>query len=359
MLGPLLQRRVEMTPSRRGQIVGMRCVGVTFTVIEEELGVTADVARKVWNRFLETGTCYSKPRPGRPKILTERDTRHLKRYVTHNREMRRESLNKIISKLNLDAHANTLRTTLYKLGLGHRIEHKRPYLLKKQKDARLAFAKTYIHWTAEEWRRVIFTDEMGMQTGSNGRRVWVWRYPEETYKEDCCGATHVSGFKKIKVWGGMRYGALSKLVVMPEKEGEGELNAVEYMAEIMDKELFDFWQSSMEDVGYVHIMEDGTPYHMGATTARRKQYEEDGWEGWGPGTWPSSSLDLNSIENLWHILHSKIRKRRPKILKKEDLMCALVEEWEELDIVVVNHLIDSMPHRLQAVIDAKGGSTKY
>jgi transposase len=157
----------------------------------------------------------------------------------------------------------------------------------------------------------------------------------------------------------MRYGALSKLIVLPEKQGERKLNAVEYVEEIMDKELFDFWIESMEDVGYVQIMEDGAPYHMGVATARRKQYEEDGWEGWGPGTWPSSSPDLNPIENLWHILRSKIRKRRPKILKKEDLMCALVEEWEKLDVEIINHLIDSMPRRLQAVIDAKGGSTKY
>jgi hypothetical protein len=46
-------------------------------------------------------------------------------------------------------------------------------------------------------------------------------------------------------------------------------------------------------------------------------------------------------------------------LKKEDLMHALEEEWDKLDIEVINHLIDSMPRRLQVVIDAKGGSTKY
>jgi hypothetical protein len=74
----------------------------------------------------------------------------------------------------------------------------------------------------------------------------------------------------------MRYGTLSKLVVMLEKEEEGKLNVVEYIAEIMNKELFDFWQSNMKDVDYVHIMEDGAPYHMGATMMKRKQYEEDG-----------------------------------------------------------------------------------
>jgi len=137
------------------------------------------------------------------------------------------------------------------------------------------------------------------------------------------------------------------------------LNAQEYVEEIMDKELFDFWIKSMEDVGYIHVMEDGAPYHMGAATARRKQYEQDGWEGWGPGTWPSSSLDRNPIENLWHILRTNIRKRRLKVLKKKELMYTLEEEWEKLDIELLNRLIDSMLYRLQVVIDAKGGSTKY
>jgi hypothetical protein len=99
----------------------------------------------------------------------------------------------------LDAHINTICTALYKLSIGHSIECKRPYLLKKQKEAWLVFVKKYIYWMAEEWRRVIFTDKMGMQMESNGRKVWVWRYPEETYKKDYCCATHISGFRKIKV----------------------------------------------------------------------------------------------------------------------------------------------------------------
>ena len=127
----------------------------------------------------------------------------------------------------------------------------------------------------------------------------------------------------------------------------------------MDKELFDFWMKSIEDMGDILIMEDGAPYHQGSATSRRNQYEKDGWNGWGPGTWPSNSPDLNPIENLWHRLRTNIRKRKLKPLKKEELIVALKEEWEKLDMQVVNDLIDSMPRRLQAVIDAKGGSTKY
>jgi len=46
-------------------------------------------------------------------------------------------------------------------------------------------------------------------------------------------------------------------------------------------------------------------------------------------------------------------------MKKEDLVAAVQEEWAKLDMAKVNSLIESMPRRLQAVIDAKGGSTKY
>jgi len=44
MLGPLLQHGADMTPSCRGQILGMWQVETTFAVIEEELSVTADAA---------------------------------------------------------------------------------------------------------------------------------------------------------------------------------------------------------------------------------------------------------------------------------------------------------------------------
>jgi len=59
-----------------------------------------------------------------------------------------------------------------------------------------------------------------------------------------------------------------------------------YVEQIMDKELFDFWASSMEELGDVLIMEDGAGYHKGAATIRRKEYEsEGGWHGWGPHTY--------------------------------------------------------------------------
>jgi hypothetical protein len=268
-------------------------------------------------------------------------------------------LTEVIENLDLNVSAKTIERKLNDLGLRHYIERKKPFLSVKQKAARLKFAKTHINWTEEEWHRVAWTDEMSMQTGVNRGKVWVWRYPEEEYEEDCMAATHISGFEKIKIWGAMRYGKLSHIVVLPEKKGDGKMNAEEYLDEILDKELFDFWLEGMEDVGYLLVMEDGAPYHQGVASTRRKQLQKDGFEGWGPGTWPSSSPDLNPIENLWHILRTNVRNKHPLALTKKDLKVALVKEWGRLDIEIVNTLCNSMPRRLAAVIEAKGGSTKY
>ena len=245
------------------------------------------------------------------------------------------------------------------IGMGYRIERKRCWLSKEQKAKRLSWAKKYKDWTVEDWKKVCFTDEMGMQTGSNGKRVYVWRYPEEEYDEDCTGATVIQGFEKVKVWGCMRFGKLSKLIFLPEHKGQGKLNAEEYCEVILNGEMYDFWQASKLELGDVYMMEDGAPYHKGKATKRRQKLEKEGWKGWGPGTWPSNSPDLNPIENLWHILRGNIRKHKHQPKNRKELVAALQEEWEKLDMKHVESLIESMPRRLQAVIKAKGGATKY
>jgi len=137
------------------------------------------------------------------------------------------------------------------------------------------------------------------------------------------------------------------------------MDSHDYVNHIMDGEMFDFWMESSEKLRQVVMMEDGVGYHQNAANARRKQLEEDGWIGWGPGSWPSSSPDLNPIENLWHILRSNIRKSKVQPRNEEALTQALLEEWEKLDLELVNKLCLSMPKRLEAVIAAEGGITKY
>ena len=60
---------------------------------------------------------------------------------------------------------------------------------------------------------------------------------------------------------------------------------------------------------------------------------------------------------MWEILDRKIGDR--SFSKKDNLKVAIEEAWEKIQPEETKSLVESMPRRLEAVIQAKGGPTKY
>ncbi len=73
--------------------------------------------------------------------------------------------------------------------------------------------------------------------------------------------------------------------------------------------------------------------------------------------WPANLPDLNPIENQWGIVKRKMRDTRPN--NADDLKSAVKATWASITPEQCHRLIVSMPRRIDAVIHAKGGPTKY
>ena len=78
--------------------------------------------------------------------------------------------------------------------------------------------------------------------------------------------------------------------------------------------------------------------------------------------WPPHSPDLNIIENVWHYLKTGLSKRQ-RATSRSDLWETVVQTmptlWSPEMTEKINDLYDSLPRRMQAVIAAHGGNTKY
>ncbi len=68
-------------------------------------------------------------------------------------------------------------------------------------------------------------------------------------------------------------------------------------------------------------------------------------------------LDWPLYENLWVIVKRKMRDTRPN--NANDLKDAIKATWASITPEQCHRLIVSMPRRIDAVINAKGGPTKY
>jgi hypothetical protein len=66
---------------------------------------------------------------------------------------------------------------------------------------------------------------------------------------------------------------------------------------------------------------------------------------------------LNLIENLWSIFDKSLKDRNPT--NEQQLYEILKASWANIPLATLYALIESVPKRCQAVIDANGYPTKY
>ncbi|GFU25368.1 transposase domain containing protein [Nephila pilipes] len=76
-------------------------------------------------------------------------------------------------------------------------------------------------------------------------------------------------------------------------------------------------------------------------------------------SWPPNSPDLNQIEHIWDVMGRQLRVQRPPIRNISDLRDRCLNIWYNLSPVIYEGLVAPMPRRVEAVLRAKGGPTRY
>ncbi len=70
--------------------------------------------------------------------------------------------------------------------------------------------------------------------------------------------------------------------------------------------------------------------------------------------WPPQSPDLNPIEHLWDVVEREIRIMDVQPTNLQQLRDALMSIWTKISEECCQHLVESVPRRIKAVLKAKG-----
>ncbi len=75
--------------------------------------------------------------------------------------------------------------------------------------------------------------------------------------------------------------------------------------------------------------------------------------------WPPQSPDLNPIEHLWDVVEREIHITDVQPTNLQQLRDAIMSIRTKISEECFQHLVESMPRIIKAVLKAKGGPTRY
>lgn len=148
------------------------------------------------------------------------------------------------------------------------------------------------------------------------------------------------------VWAGISHNFKTDLVVI-----NGTLTGQRYIDQVINPHVVPFIQRNGANFT---LMDDNARPHRAIIVRNRLQQA-----GIQTLDWPSRSPDLNPIEHAWDELGRRLNNGQHTPTSLAELQQALVREWNGMPQYVIRRLVTSMRRRCQAVIDARGGHTRY
>ena len=249
-------------------------------------------------------------------------------------------------KIGQDVSVNTICRVFYSVRLKNCIIRRKPLITPANKAARLAWSLEHESWTKEDWAKVLWSDESTFTQFQQSRTSRVWREPAEEWSLSCVSATVKHSPSR------MHWGCFSRQGVGPIVPLQGSATGATHV-EILRKYVVPTMRRMFPNGDGLFQEDNATPHRSKIAAAFRAEKDLHTL------SWPAQSPDLNPIENLWAEVKKGIYKQKKKPSNLTELEKCVKKEWKAIPKRLIENLVDSMPERIQAVIAAEGGATKY
>ncbi len=226
--------------------------------------------------------------------------------------------------------------------------HRVPLLSDKNRKGRIQFAQVHQNWTIEDCKNVAWSDESRFLLHSDSR-VRIWCKEHESMDPSCFVSMVQAG--GVIVWGIFSWHTLGPL---EHRWALFKSHSIPEYCCWPCTSLYDYSVPSSDD----YIQQDTAPCHK-AQIISDWFLEHD--NEFTLLKWPQQSPDLNPIEHLWDVVEREIHIMdvQPTLSNLQQLRNAIMSIWTKISEECFQHLVESMPRRIKAVLKAKGGPTQY
>ena len=207
---------------------------------------------------------------------------------------------------------------------------------------------------SKDWRRVRFSDEVHFGYGSESKPR-ILRRPWERTCADCVVERKdptEKDQKKVHAWGAIGYDFKSELTFYDiSSNTNGKMTQDAYIKQILEPIVLPWIRAGQSFV----LEEDGDSGHGPSKHNPVRQWKEKN----GLEHYINCALspDLAPIENGWFPV--KVQVRKVSHWDDQITMDLAREGWNNINQCTINKWIDSMPERLQAVLDYEGRITAF
>lgn len=254
----------------------------------------------------------------------------------------------IRANLSKTYHISTIARYLKRFGFKKYVSPRKFAINEQQREDREDVARRRALWNVRRWKKIVFTDESGIDnSGSQRRNVirlrgqrfeqsLIYKAPNKSLRLNFFSYISQFGTGSLSFFKTMNSQVYCQVVTKMVDELKEKFGSDDFLI-VHDNSA---WHSSVETTNYL------------SRTGLSKYFIR----------LPTYSPDMNIIENTWGDLKSRVKYKcfiNGQVRNRQEFIDLVQREWSSIPIEMVDNLYKSLPNRMRNILSANGHLTRY